>query len=150
MAYTKRWNLVHLLGGKCRDCGEENFSVLEIDHIYNDGDTDRKYYSCLDKRYLSNPKRAKERLQILCKQCHENKHHPVIEDYKPFTTSGKMKILYKSIKMLEGTNQNPVSRQRLVRLMMDNYDPLETEKLIRLLQRDASIYESQTGCYNTV
>ena len=76
--YSKRWELVHILGGKCVDCGNGNFYDLEIDHIYNDGDGDRKYYTIPLKKYINNPKRAKERLQVRCKQCHENRHHAKI------------------------------------------------------------------------
>ena len=76
LSYSKRWNLVHLLGGKCVDCSHENFSELEIDHIKNDGDGERKYYSSLDKKHLLNPNRAKEMLEIRCKKCHEKRHHP--------------------------------------------------------------------------
>jgi hypothetical protein len=75
MPYSKRWYLVHLLGGKCVDCGEENFAELDIDHIFDDGDLDRKYYSNLVQRYLKNPKRAKERLQVRCKSCHKTRHY---------------------------------------------------------------------------
>jgi len=83
--YSKRWYLIHLLGGKCVGCNDENFYKLEIDHKYGDGNGERKYHTYADKRYLSNPSRAKQRLQILCKKCHEEKHHliiPIIEEFK--------------------------------------------------------------------
>ena len=76
LSYSKRWNLVHLLGGKCVDCSNENFYDLEIDHIKNDGDGERKYYSSLDKKHLQNPIRAKQMLELRCKKCHEKRHHP--------------------------------------------------------------------------
>lgn len=60
MPYSKRWELVHLLGGKCVDCGNENFYDLEIDHIHNDGDGERKYYTLSEKNYLDNPRKAKD------------------------------------------------------------------------------------------
>ena len=74
MPYSKRWELVHLLGGKCVDCGNENFYDLEIDHINNDGDGERKYYTLSEKNYLANPSKAKERLAVRCKICHEKRH----------------------------------------------------------------------------
>ncbi len=75
MPYSKRWELVHLLGGKCVDCENENFYDLEIDHINNDGDGERKYYTLSEKNYLDNPKKAKDRLAVRCKKCHEKRHH---------------------------------------------------------------------------
>lgn len=78
MPYSKRWELIHLLGGKCFDCGNGNFYELEIDHINNDGDGERKYYTQSEKNYLDNPRKAKERLAVRCKICHEKRHHPNI------------------------------------------------------------------------
>jgi len=75
MGYSKRWELVLLLGGKCVDCGNENFYDLEIDHIFNDGDGERKYYTLSEKNYLANPKKARERLTVRCKICHVKRHN---------------------------------------------------------------------------
>jgi len=57
----------------CRHCGHGDERVLQFDHVYNDGKTDRKkHYSKfkLIMYYLSNPEIAKDRLQVLCCNCH--------------------------------------------------------------------------------
>ncbi len=67
--------MIHLLGGRCVACGDENFYELEIDHIFNDGNDERKYYTIPEKNYIKNPKKSKNRLQVLCKKHHDEKHH---------------------------------------------------------------------------
>ena len=47
--YSKRWEFVHHLGGKCVSCDDENFYNLEVDHIHNDGDNERKFYTNIEK-----------------------------------------------------------------------------------------------------
>jgi hypothetical protein len=32
MGYSKRWELIHILGGKCVDCNNENFYDWELDN----------------------------------------------------------------------------------------------------------------------
>jgi len=70
---------LHIYGGKCAFCGEDDFVVLSIDHINDDGVKERKK---LDKknrntgwdfyRYLiKQPKR--DDLQVLCFNCQRRK-----------------------------------------------------------------------------
>jgi len=66
---------MHVLGGKCIVCNDENFNSLEIDHIYGDGNNERQFYTHLNQKYLNNPVKSKQRLQLLCKKHHEEKHH---------------------------------------------------------------------------
>ncbi len=153
MTYTKRWELVLILGGKCSDCEDENFYNLEIDHINNDGDGDRKYYTRLDQKYTSNPVRARQRLQILCKKCHEKKHTFV---YEPDTyikpEIGNMRIFMEILKDLEGNSRIPVSEDILVTSIVETtrFDSHTARMYIRRLLREASIYESRIGSYNRV
>ena len=71
MTYTKRWELIHLLGGKCMNCGNENFYDLEVHHKFDDGDGDRAFYKDVIGHYLSKPIRAK-----MCSQPGSACHNP--------------------------------------------------------------------------
>lgn len=73
MKFSNRFELIHLLGGKCSNCPQENMSELEVDHIYNDGDLDRASFNNVYKKWLGMPELAKKRLQVLCKSCHDEK-----------------------------------------------------------------------------
>lgn len=153
MGYSKRWELVHLLGGRCVECGEENFGVLEIDHKFNDGDIERLYYTKSEKRYLNNPVRAKQRLQILCKKCHESKHHGV--DESEISSSQKrhekMVNFMSVVKSLEGVNRKPVKETDIVtELVKIGFGADEAIQYIRRMLRECSIYESVREGYNTV
>jgi 5-methylcytosine-specific restriction endonuclease McrA len=65
-----------LLGGSCSVCGENDFSVLEFDHIHNDGksdlrpDSSRKTSWYVAKDVLSG---KSEHIQLLCANCHSRK-----------------------------------------------------------------------------
>lgn len=70
---------IHMYGGKCAFCGEDDFVVLSIDHKNDDGGEERRR---LDKknrnmgwdfyRYLiKHPKR--DDLQVLCFNCQRRK-----------------------------------------------------------------------------
>ena len=68
-----RLEMVTAYGGLCKDCGENNPLVLVLDHINNDGATDRregrgqggyKLYAKLRKANW-----PKEDLQLLCHNC---------------------------------------------------------------------------------
>jgi len=160
MTYTKRWELIHLLGSKCVDCGNENFYDLEIDHIFDDGDGDRAIYKDVVGHYLSRPTRAKMRLQILCKKCHEEKHHPpfIPEDFEPEIPVGHLpaySIILEEVKKLEGERENrkPVFIQSLIANLgtEDNEKwQYDWDKKIRMLLREAIIYESKPGYVNTI
>lgn len=153
MAYSKRWELIHILGGKCKKCGEENFKELEIDHIHNDGDLERLYYTRMDERYISNHMRARQRLQILCKKCHDIKHKPTHTSPTEIKRRN-MELFLLTLKELEhGNDMVPVPDSILIehlipKLTVNNED--EARQYIRLMLRQASIYESIPEHYNTV
>lgn len=73
-----RLDLLRVLGEICVRCNEKRDRYLEIDHIHNDGKQERKNigesYS-LYRFYVKRPTLAVQRLQILCKRHHEEKHH---------------------------------------------------------------------------
>ena len=82
----KRKELMEILGGmKCCQCGNNDFRVLQLDHIIGDGYLDKvRFYGISGKLryYIKNPEKAKKELQVLCANCHtiktfENKeyHH---------------------------------------------------------------------------
>jgi len=154
LGYSKRWYLLHLLGGKCFDCGNENFYELEIDHIFDDGDGERKYYTKTETHYLNNPNRARQRLQLLCKKCHEKKHI-ILPDSWVFPQSDphrKLKIFMGVLQELEGITILPVQEVKLVQTLVrnENFTENEARNFIRRMLREASIYESKIGCYNSV
>ena len=156
MGYSKRWELIHILGGKCVDCNNENFYDLELDHINDDGDGERRYYTKTDAHYISNPQRARERLAVRCKDCHEKRHHP------PFVETDEMKrvVLFNQmidlhiqiIKSIEGTDRKPIPEKTLIEEMRCGQKISEerVRKMIGFMLRRADIYESKIGCYNTV
>jgi hypothetical protein len=149
-----------MLGGKCRHCGNENFYELEIDHKYNDGDGERKIYTRTETRYLNNPVRAKQRLQVLCKTCHEDKHYNQDHPIAPkiighlHTNVAKSQLFMDCLKELEGSTRHPVKEDVLIERLAETgqfQDEYNTPKqyIIKLL-REASIYESLPGSYNRV
>lgn len=150
MPYTKRWELMHMLGGGCAECGNQNCYDLEIDHIHNDGHGDRDFYANLETRYVQNPKRAKQRLQLLCKICHRQKHCKPHKagDYR----KKRMMFFMDTLRFLETVEKQPVSETRLVsNLKLSSlFNQYDTSQYIRLMLRQASIYESKRGHYNTV
>ena len=147
--YSTRWNLVHLLGGKCRDCNNENFYDLEVHHRYNDGNGERKYYTKSDQKYLNQPERAKERLEVLCKQCHENAHHSKITHDIPEIVS-KPRIFMDVLRSLEGEYKKPIREDTIIlTLLRKDFSHDEAKNYIKRMLRDASIYESRIMHYNT-
>lgn len=153
MTYTKRWELIHHLGGKCINCGNENFFDLEIDHKFNDGEGDRALYKDVVGHYLSRITRAKERLQILCKKCHEEKHHPIIVIPEISQKQQEQNHVLFTIKKLEGEFRKPVEINTLIaELGGDDNEAwqIKWNNEIRKLLREAEIYESKPGYVNLV
>jgi len=69
-----RQRVIAKYGGCCQCCGEAEYAFLVIDHVLDDGHTDRKrfansqgFYSYLNKR------RRMARYQILCCNCNSAK-----------------------------------------------------------------------------
>ena len=150
MTYTKRWELVILLGGKCVNCGNGNFYDLEVDHKFDDGDGDRAVYKDVIGHYLSRPTRAKMRLQILCKKCHEEKHHPIF--YPPDFEVKQNKVL-EAVRELQGEPKEPVYIHTLIaELGQDDNQAWQQNWFLEIKKqlREAYIYESKPGYVNTV
>jgi hypothetical protein len=66
-----RKEMISAYGGKCSACGIENFIVLDIDHINNDGGKDRKkgMWGWRLYRWLRRNKYPKDNYQLLCRNC---------------------------------------------------------------------------------
>jgi hypothetical protein len=62
-------------GGKCNCCGETEMLFLEIDHILNDGKTDRKRFNGPQPFYvwLIDNDFPKDKYQLLCANCNRGK-----------------------------------------------------------------------------
>jgi len=72
----QRQSLIKILGGfKCKDCGyDDNILALQIDHIFNTGNLDKKRFGRRDelfRYYISHPLEAIENLQVLCANCNQ-------------------------------------------------------------------------------
>ena len=72
---SMKFNMIEMLGSKCICCEEDDIDVLQVDHINNDGKTDRKKYTGLQffRECLRNPTKSKLKLQILCANCNTKK-----------------------------------------------------------------------------
>jgi 5-methylcytosine-specific restriction endonuclease McrA len=68
-------NAYMALGGKCCYCGNDDWNVLEIDHVNGDGKLERAQVA-KDRmlREIANAKdNTKSRYQLLCANCHRKK-----------------------------------------------------------------------------
>ena len=67
--------LAEILGGtKCSNCPVTDLRLLEFHHRFFDGNIDRKRFKHTDdlyKYYIDRPTEAKEKLQVLCANCHK-------------------------------------------------------------------------------
>lgn len=64
-----RVQLINILGGKCKTCGESDIQFLQLDHINDEGAEDRKRFKNIGLfyvYYLNHPEEAQQRLQVLC------------------------------------------------------------------------------------
>ena len=164
---TKRYDLIQLLGGKCRICPETNPARIEIDHIYNDGDIERTKYGSSEKiwdYYLRNENLAFKRLQPLCKSCHKAKTWSSsssgddekidlgILTGKPREEVSKMHLFMETLKKLETNEKLAVCEFDLIHalVMTEKFEEKEARNYLRRMLREASIYESKPGHYNRV
>ena len=66
---------IELLGGKCAICSEATKEFLAIDHIHDNGSTDRKNKHHLGwKRDILDGKVSKDDYQVLCHNCNKAKY----------------------------------------------------------------------------
>ena len=150
-----RFDLIHLLGGKCVKCNNENMYELEVDHINNDGDGDRRFYTEPYKKWLGRPELAKKRLQVLCKSCHEDKHRlaneqPLFEVPVFFKELG---FVVQTMKELEGEEKKEVSVHKLIAMLSGKeYSDLQYSvyNLVKRAQMEGMIYESSPRHYRVV
>jgi len=74
MRYRKK--IQNLLGNKCIVCGENDWRILEIDHVNNDGYKERKEIGCsytAYRRIYNDIKVGSKRYQLLCSNCNMRK-----------------------------------------------------------------------------
>jgi len=72
---TLRIKAIAAYGGKCVCCGCDEFILLDLDHINNDGSTWRKHFKDprRELRWLRDHGWPPDRLQVLCVVCHRRK-----------------------------------------------------------------------------
>lgn len=69
----KRLEVLDRMGGKCKACGATDESVLAIDHVKNDGASERRNESYLIGRLYKDPAIPVDRYQLLCHNCNHKK-----------------------------------------------------------------------------
>ena len=70
----KREELIRLLGGySCKHCEIKDPRILQIDHVFGNGQDMPLSKSDVIDLYLDNPYLANQELQILCCNCHRIK-----------------------------------------------------------------------------
>ena len=158
---TNRYKLLKILGGKCRICTIDEIKHLEIDHIYNDGAEERTKYGSTEKIYgwyLQHEDKAFRRLQPLCKEHHNEKHHPITTiDYgllhgRPRDEIGKIQLCLDVLKEMEGDRKHPIPIKPLIDnlVVTGKFTDKEAENYIKKMLREAEIYESKPGHCNRV
>ena len=76
--YRLRRQLIEKYGGACACCGIAGFAFLCLDHVFNDGNVERKYVSrshTVLYRWLLHQKGINPRYQLLCWNCNMAKYH---------------------------------------------------------------------------
>jgi len=85
--------VLDLLGQKCVTCGLDIKEFLTIDHVNNDGNTERSFGSLGWKRRILNGESDKTRYQVLCHNCNNKKYRiNPIHQLKVVISSGITKI----------------------------------------------------------
>ena len=71
-----RLDMIAEYGGECCECGITDIDILDIDHINNNGDDDRRnnLYGYNLYRHLKKLGYPKNEYQLLCKNCNWKKH----------------------------------------------------------------------------
>lgn len=86
-----------VLGGKCVHCGNDDYRVLQIDHIKPLLKTKGKHLGLRIKTGLANGTMSTDNLQLLCANCHQIKchserttHYYVTPSLKYYDAEGKV------------------------------------------------------------
>ncbi len=58
-----------LLGGKCKECGEKDERILQIDHRKGDGAEERREIGTSRSKLYTRVKQNPKRYQVLCVRC---------------------------------------------------------------------------------
>lgn len=73
-AYQRRSEVLHVYGGKCVCCGETERTMLQLDHVNNDGATmRRKLKTCKMEGWIIEND-FPDCIQILCANCNMSKY----------------------------------------------------------------------------
>lgn len=77
--YSKRKEILELLGGKCCRCGFDDVRALQVDHVNGGGHQERKITTSVNKLF-KDIKKIPEKYQLLCANCnwikrYENKEY---------------------------------------------------------------------------
>ena len=87
--YKCRYKYITMLGGKCVNCGETNYDLLEFDHI-------DPFTKTIDiSTHITSPNLVMRELplvQLLCKKCHKIKS---MNDFSKFKMSGELNHAHK-------------------------------------------------------
>lgn len=70
---NKRHDMIKSYGGICVACHADNYDVLELDHVNNDGNQEQSGNTRLIAEYLKHGV-LKSKYQLLCKNCNWLKH----------------------------------------------------------------------------
>lgn len=67
----KKMEIINRLGGKCSVCGFEDFRALTIDHVYGDGNNERKAsgWKYIKILYKLTDAELRNKYQCLCANC---------------------------------------------------------------------------------
>ena len=93
--YLNKWyhrrkaKVFDYFGGKCEDCGIEDFDILTIDHVSGGGQLHRKefpstgdFYSWVHNKIKN--KQKIEGLAVVCRNCNWKRHLKKIRDAKDY------------------------------------------------------------------
>ena len=100
--FSKKLKATAYLGGKCEECGEENFLTLEFHHINEDKET--TIWAIMDYRWSKIEKEIKK-CKLLCRNCHNKLHFGEDNDGR-WKLNKKVFLEYKGIKGCEKCGYN--------------------------------------------
>ena len=81
---VRRFKAYALLGGKCAICGTDDPMVLEFNHKNGGGNRHREEVGAPMRNWvIHNPEEAREKLELLCANCHRRLHSSfnILEGY---------------------------------------------------------------------